>query len=133
MSKPTNIAFACLIALALAGCAKPSAVKVVKSPVRSVYLTIEYYNGNGPASADDVRVYAHFEQGGDTDRKLILEGEYLELSKLTWVGSNKVLICLSGGITDTFRNEVTLIIGRADRKVHSYLREDCGKTATSGT
>jgi hypothetical protein len=125
MNYHTRLMLACLPLLFFFGCAKPSTVRVIRSPISSVFLTIETYNGNGPVSAGDMRLYAHFSQDGETDRQLILDGENLTISKLSWEKPNELVICLSGGITDTFRNEVTLIIGRSDRSVHSSLRENC--------
>lgn len=125
MSRRFKLVLAYLLSLFVFGCEKPSSVKVVKSPTDSIFLTVESYGGKGPASADDTRLYAHFSQDGAADRKLILEGEYLEISKLYWVKPDELMICLAGGITDTFRNEVTLSIGRSDRKVRSSLRDVC--------
>ncbi|HEX3675697.1 MAG TPA: hypothetical protein VHU87_15605 [Rhizomicrobium sp.] len=125
MKRHAKLILACS-ALSLApGCAKPDSVRVVKSPDPSVILTIETYKGLGPVSADEVGIYAHFTQGGATSQEQILGGENLTISKLSWQKPNELTICLSGGITDMFRNEVALILGRSDRTVHSVLREDC--------
>lgn len=111
--------------LLLNGCAKPNSVRVLRSPTSSVYLTFETYNGSGPVVADEMRLYAHYSQDGNDTKQLILDGEELELARLVWINPTTLVICLAGGTTDTFHNDVTLIIGTTDRKLHTYLREDC--------
>jgi hypothetical protein len=125
MNMQRNLTILLAVTLLLDSCAKPILVKVVNSPTPSVFLTFETYRGLGAVSADDMRLYAHFTQNGNRDEKLILEGENLSVSKLIWTGPRSLVICLSGGITYRFSNEVTLAIGDSDRKVYSDFRQDC--------
>ncbi|HEY5339379.1 MAG TPA: hypothetical protein VIJ85_14315 [Rhizomicrobium sp.] len=125
MSRKISLVVACVMSLSATGCAKPDDVRTVKSPTKGVFLTVETYNGNGPVDADDTRLYAHFSQDGASDKDLILEGEYLSISKLTWTKPDQLVICFTGGITSIFRNEVTLFIDSEYRKIHSSLRENC--------
>jgi hypothetical protein len=107
----------------VAGCAKPISVKTIATPMKDVVLTVEIYNGIGPAVSDETRLYAHFSQNGATTSQLILSGD-ITISKITWTGPHRMNICVDG-ITDTFRNEVVLIDGRVDRKIYSSLIENC--------
>ncbi len=125
MSRYPGLAVVCTLVCCLTGCTKPDTVRIFRSPTSSVHLTFETSDGLGPVSADEMRLYAHFNQDGHSTKQLILDGEELTISKIIWSGPTSVTICLSGGITDTFRNEATLIIGRSEKKIHSYLREDC--------
>jgi hypothetical protein len=72
------------MSLLVVSCAKPDSVKTIKSPTSNVFLTIEFYAGNSPVSADDMRLYANFSQNGAIAKALILEGENLEIKKLSW-------------------------------------------------
>ena len=65
---------------------------------------------------------------------LVLDGENLMVTKIIWNNSHDVTICLDGGITDTFRNEVTLIVGDGphdSETIYSHLLESCKATPTS--
>ncbi len=110
------------------GCAKPDRVVTVKSPTEGVFYTVETSYGHGAVASDFTRVYAHLERNGKYDRRLVLDGEYLEDSKIAWVGPHDVTICLKGGFTDTFRNEVTLITGDtvdSSETIYNHLQEHC--------
>ena len=111
------------------GCAKPYKVESFKSPAKGVFLTVETYNGGpGPLGTDITKVYANFEHGGRSTRKSVLEGDSLTVSKVIWSSPYDDTICLDGGFTDIFRNQVTLDLG--DRgghlvNIHNRLREHC--------
>jgi hypothetical protein len=107
------------------GCAKPDRVAVFKSPDPELFYTVEMYNGHGAASSDFTRVYAHLERDGKTDKKLVLDGEYLLVGKVTWVSANEVNLCISEGLTNSFRNEVTLSAGSLSKTIRTHLRENC--------
>jgi len=118
-----------LLILSLLGCAKPNRVETVNSPTNGVFYTVETF-GNGPLVSDFTRVYAHLERRGKSDKKLVIDGDYLEFSKITWNDPHDVTLCMKGGITNTFRNEVTLIVGdrpEDSETIHSHLDEHCGK------
>jgi hypothetical protein len=114
------------------GCAKPSHVTTVQSPLSGVFYTVETFDGLGPPDCDFTRVVAHLERGRQIDRKLVVDGCYLEISRITWNNSHDVTLCMEGGMTDSFRTEVTLVAGeRSSETIHNHLREDCQTTPTA--
>jgi hypothetical protein len=108
----------------ITGCAKPNAVATFRSPTDGLFYTVETYYGSGPAS-DTNRVYAHLERNGKAKKILVLEGENLTVTKITWNSSHDATLCLDGGITGTFRSEVTLISGNASETIQNHLQEHC--------
>ena len=64
-----------------------------------------------------------------------MEGENITIGRLTWNNPHQAMICLDGGITDVFRNQVTLIVGDsvADSETvhHITQRKLYGHPATS--
>ena len=113
------VLFASLVLLA---CAKPNAVRTFNSPTERVFYTVETYYGRGPSS-DTTRVYANLGHGGG--KVLVLEGENLTVTNVIWNGQHSATLCLDGGITDTFRNEVTLISGSVSETILNRLQEHC--------
>jgi hypothetical protein len=69
--------------------------------------------------------YAHLVNNGKTDRALVLDGEYLVIENLTWTNPKEVDICLSEGITNSFRNQVTLIAGNRSETLGNHLQQHC--------
>jgi len=65
----------------ISGCAKPDHVTTVKSPTEGVFYTVETFNGHGAADSDFTRVYAHLERNGESDKKLVVDGGYLEIAR----------------------------------------------------
>ena len=117
----------CLTAGLVSGCAKPDSVTVIKAPVEGMFYTVEVSKATGPA-ADTTRVYAHLERNGKARKILVMDGENITVGKFTWNNPHQATICLDGGITDVFRNQVTLIIGDSvadSETIHHQLREDC--------
>lgn len=126
---------AAFLCLAMAGCAKPNKVEVSQSPTKGVFFTVETYYGHGAPSPDITKVYAHFKRHGNSKRIAVLEGEDLTVSKIVWNTPHEDTICLDGGFTDTFRNEVTLIVGNGLQDsvtIHSRLREHCPQADLGG-
>jgi hypothetical protein len=109
----------------LAGCSSLKADKVItiKSSSPDVFYTVEIFNGDGPVSADVTRVYAHLQRDGQSARLSVLEGEYLSVERVTWLGPNEVSLCISHGITTIFRNRVTLRVEGASEKIRTHLQE----------
>jgi hypothetical protein len=121
-----------LLVICIAGCAKPDRVVTIKSPFDGVFYTVETFNGHGPADSDFTRVYAHLQHGGKKDKQLVVDGTYLEFSKVVWDGPRDVTLCLKeGGITNSFRNEVTLFAGENSETIHNHLQEHCDSTAAT--
>jgi hypothetical protein len=114
-----------LIVSFISGCAKPDHVTTVKSPTEGVFYTVETFNGHGAADSDFTRVYAHLDRNGKSDRKLVVDGTYLEISKITWTDPHDVTLCKQAGITNSFRSEVTLISGDTSETIHNHLEEHC--------
>ncbi len=114
------------------GCGKPDSVVTVKSPIEGVFYTVETSYAAGPTS-DTTRVYAHLERGGRPRKILVLSGENMTVAKISWDNPHDVTLCLADGITDTFRNEVTLIVGNApedSETIHNHLQEHCDSSST---
>jgi hypothetical protein len=81
----------------ISGCAKPDHVTTIKSPTEGVFYTVETFNGHGAADSDFTRVYAHLERNGKSDKKLVVDGGYLEISKIIWTGPHDVTLCKQAG------------------------------------
>lgn len=111
----------------LLGCAKPDHVTMLKSPRSDFFYTIETFDGKGAISADSTSVYAHLERNGKADKKLVLNGEYLLITKAIWIGPNEAVLCVPEGLTDSFRNQVTLTVGDSSETIRTHLQEStCG-------
>src|SRR5690348_201778 len=100
-----------LMVCLLLGCSKPDHVTTYKSPRDGVFYTVETFKGIGPPDPDHTRVYAHFERDGKSDKELVMEGGYLDISRIIWISSHDAIICMTTGVTNTFRSEVTLDLG----------------------
>ncbi len=81
---------------------------------------METFNGSGPSS-DTTRVFAHLERNGKSKKMLVLEGENLTVAKIIWNSPDDATLCLDGGITGTFRSEVTLISGDNSETIHNHI------------
>jgi hypothetical protein len=106
------------------GCAKPDKVVKIPSATSELYLTIETFH-EGPMVGDDTRIYVHLDRDGQSKKRLVLYGEDLSFSQVKWIDPNSVSLCLTGGLTVEYHNEVTLFVGNGDAKVHTYLSERC--------
>ena len=114
-----------LLEICCLGCAKPDQIVRIDSSAPGMYFTIETYHGQGAISSDFTKIYVHLENGNKSDRELVLDGEYLEDTKVTWLNPNEVTLCMPDGITDTFRNRVRLSAGADSQTIRSHLREHC--------
>ena len=100
---------------------------MTKSPIEGLFYTVEVFKAGGPTS-DTTRVYAHLERSGKAKKMLVLDGGNLTVAKIIWNNSHDVTLCLTGGITDTYHNEVTLIVGDApndSETIYNHLQEHC--------
>jgi hypothetical protein len=123
----------CLIACLTSGCSKPDQVTTIKSPIQGLFYTVEIFKTAGPTS-DFTRVYAHLERAGKVKKMLVLDGENLIVGKIIWNNPHDATLCMGGGITDTFHNEVTLIVGDtpdASETIYNHLDERCNAGATT--
>jgi len=122
-----------LIAVGIfAGCAliaHSDSVQRFDSPVAGLFFTVETWYGHGAISPDFTRVYAHLEANGKTDRELVLDGEYLEETKVIWLSPSEVTLCVETtykeGYTDHFRSYVTLSAGGVAKTIHSHYQGRC--------
>jgi len=128
MKKGILLAALSLMVASLTGCARPDRITAIKSPVDGLFYTVETFYGHGAPDSDFTSVYAHLERNGKADKQLVLNGTYLQISKLSWVGPHDVTLCMEGGITDSFRNQVTLRAGETSETVHNHLQEHCDVT-----
>jgi hypothetical protein len=119
-----------LMAILLSGCAKPDHVSTSKSPIDGLFYTVETFNGSGPVDPDYTRVYAHLQRDGKSDKQLVMDGGYLDISKITWAGSHDAILCLKSGVTKSFRSEVTLGSGSASETIRNHINEHCDSTST---
>ena len=118
-----------LLSIVVPGCSRPAKVNTFKSPTPDVFFTVETYDGGpGPLGSDVTKVYAHFERHRKSTRMLVLEGDSLTVSKIIWNTPNADTICLDGGTTDMFHNQVTLILGDSQEDsetIRNHLDEHC--------
>jgi hypothetical protein len=122
-----------LMADLVSGCAKPDHVTTTKSAVKGVFYTVEVFKAGGPTS-DTTRVYAHLERNGKAKKMLVLDGGNLTVAKIIWNNPHDVTLCLAGGITETFRNEVTLIVGDDpddSETIYNHIEEHCNASPVS--
>jgi hypothetical protein len=135
MKKLFVLSTICLMLFLVSGCSKPDEVTTIKSPTEGVFYTVETFKAGGPTS-DTTRVYAHMERHGKDKKLLVLDGENLTVTKIIWNNPHDATFCLNGGITNTFRNEVTLIVGDTpddSETIHNHLSEHCDSTSTTSS
>ena len=113
-----------LVLLLLAGCTKPAVILTSNSATAGLYLTIERFN-EGPLVSDDTKVYVHWERNGQSKKRLVLWGEYLTFSDVSWIAPDEVSMCLKSGQTAEYHNEISLSLDGNTKKVHVYLHEQC--------
>jgi hypothetical protein len=115
------------------GCATPDHITTTKSPIEGLFYTVEVFKADGPTS-DWTRVYAHLDRNGKAKKMLVLDGGNLIVAKIIWNSPHDVTLCLAGGVTDTFRNEVTLIVGDGpddSETIYNHLQEHCNTPPTA--
>ncbi len=124
----------CLLGLlvqvvSLAGCGKADEIQRFDSPEAGLFFTVETRYGRGAVSPDFTRIYAHLEANDKTARELVLDGEYLQETKVIWLSPTEVALCLEKGhregYTDHFRTYVTLNAGGVGRTIHTRFQEHC--------
>ena len=109
----------------LTGCAKPAQITTMKSSTPEIFYTVETYNGHGAVVADSTDVYAHLERNGKVDKKLVLGGEYLLITKAIWHSPTEVTLCMPDGLTRSFRNQVTLDVNDGSSvTIRTHLQEE---------
>jgi hypothetical protein len=116
-----------VLTVCLLGChSTPDEVVIIKSPSDSIFYSKETWRGHGPVSNDFTRIYAHYRSAKQTDRQLVLDGEYIQNTRITWTSDIDVDLCVTEGLTNTFRNEVTLNTGEITSiAIRNHLKEHC--------
>jgi hypothetical protein len=111
----------------LPGCSsKPNATRSYSSPSPVLSIIVEDFGNDSPLSADSTRVYAVRKSGGKFIRKLIVEGEYLGLSRVEWKRIDELEVCISPeSMTSNFYNNITLSDGSTSMKIHTTLLQSC--------
>lgn len=103
---------------------KPSSTRTYPSSSPALSVVVEDFGGEGPLSSDTTQVYAVRISNGKPNRQLIVEGEYLGLSKVEWIGADKLTLYISSeSMTSRFYNNVTLSDGSTSMKVHTTLTQ----------
>lgn len=103
----------------------PDTIRTTNSPEKGLFVTVETYHGNGPVDNDFTNIYVHLVWDGKSDKASVLSGEYIEGSKIIWLDRANLRICVSEGLTSTFRNQVTLGDPGHYRTVHVHLADRC--------
>ena len=114
----------CTIVVLFTGCAHPDKVVTSESPSDGLFYTIEEYHAAGPVSDTD-RVYARFQRHGKSSKMLVLDGGDLTITSIRWTTPTDVTLCVDGGVTNTFRNQVTLFAGDESLTVNNHIDEHC--------
>lgn len=121
-----KVAFLPAIALfvLVSGCSDaPDYVETINTPLKGVTLTFETWSF--VLASDTNKLVAHYEQNGEKATQLILQGDYVALSKFSWPSQQKLVLCYKSGSVQDFTNQVDLRIGGDARRFHVTLKEDC--------
>jgi hypothetical protein len=119
---------ALLATLFVAACSKTSTeVTELSVPDSSLKLTFSAGRGGGPLVADSSELTMSLHKGKESDSEVVLSGIYITLKRVTWDNPHNATICIDGGYTSTFRNNITLNANdqHYSYPVHFALREDC--------
>jgi hypothetical protein len=122
--------FLSIAVLGIVGCSRPDKITTVASPRPALFYTVETTSGDGPMSSGSTDVYANLRDGSKTRRVLVLRGLYLQISSIKWNSPDDVTMCLAGGITSVFRNQITLNGENTYVTVHNHIDERCNSTST---
>lgn len=115
----------------ISGCSEPpDKVITIESPKENIFYSVETYYGHGAIDNDYTRVYANLKHNGKLERIVVLGGEYLTFANISWDSPHEITLCLVSGITDTYRNEVTLISGDVSIKLDNHLVDNCKASDT---
>jgi hypothetical protein len=120
-----SIAFFISLALLLVSCDKSGKTSEVVGPSNGVTYVVEVKYGQGATSSDFTRVFAAPVENASSRAILVLSGENLDVRSIKWSDSSNVVICLDGGITDHFFNEVRVPVRNGSLQVKNHLVEHC--------
>lgn len=125
--------FLSIAVLGIVGCSRPDKVTTVASPRPALFYTVETTSGDGPMSSGSTDVYANLRDGSKVHRVLVLRGLYLQISSIKWNSPDDVTMCVAGGITSVFRNQITLNGDDTYVTVHNHFDERCDSTSTTSS
>jgi len=74
---------------------------------------------------------AHLERNGKSRSIIVLDGGDLRVKSIRWNGQSDATICIEGGITNSFRNQVTLVAAESSVRVRNHLDEHCGDVGSA--
>jgi hypothetical protein len=113
-----------VLALLLTGCAKPTTVKTLKTPLPGLTLTFEMWE-NGSLASDRTKLVAHFMHGGKEYTGVIFDGSYVVISQYRWVNPPRLILCYKSGHVVDFTNEIRFWVEQHFYNFHVSLKEDC--------
>lgn len=117
--------FLILLIAGLQGCARPDHIATFRGPDSRMFYTVETFNGSGPVDPDFMRVYAHLQHGNRSDKTLVMDGGYLDISQVAWTGPSDVQVCLRSGTVHTFHEIVKLSAGGSSATIHTHINNHC--------
>jgi len=113
------------VALVSISCSQPGESKRIDGPGNGVTYIIKTSYGAGAATSDYTEVFATPLGGKESESTLVLSGENLDIKKVVWTDASNVSICLSGGITDRYVNQVFVGVKGDSVKIRNHLFENC--------
>jgi hypothetical protein len=129
--QPMNLAqglFATILLVAfLVACRDNREQRTWQTPINGVTLVQLDERGTNGLSGSASDLYVELNVGGRTQRELVLHGLYLTIDRITWAQSGTATICLNGGYTSKFYNQVTLDNHEAHKSydLHFSLADEC--------
>jgi hypothetical protein len=121
---PFSVALSAIM-MGIVGCSRPDKVTTYRSPNSALFYTVETVSGDGPMSSGSTEVYANLRDADKTRRMLVLRGVYLQIDSVVWNSPNDATLCVAGGISSIFRNEITLNGDNTFVTVHNHFVERC--------
>ncbi len=112
------------LALLAASCSRPPPheVTTIKTPQSDVHLTFEYWN-LGVLVSDSARLVAHLVKDGVEDKAILIDGDYVNIRKITWPSPDTVVVCVTHmDQVHEWRREVTLRSGNTVKTLYVELR-----------
>jgi hypothetical protein len=114
-----------VIVFGILGCSRPDKITIIASPRPALFYTVETVSGDGPMSSGSTEVYANLRDGSKVRRVLVLRGLYLQISSVKWNSPDDVTLCVAGGISSVFRNQITLNGENMFVTVRNHFAEQC--------
>lgn len=113
-----------MLALFSASCSRspPHEVTTIKTPQSDIHLTFEYWN-LGMLVSDSARLVAHLVKDGVEDKKILIDGDYVHIRKITWPSPDTMVVCVTYmEAVHEWHKEVTLKSGSVSKTLYVELR-----------